>query len=218
LKENVFLRKLKELKIFSVSSGLRIFYSCYADRFGKKRYGDKTPIYNQSLKFIKSILPEAYFIHIIRDGRDVAVSTRNLWFGPGNDIKKQAENWMRRIQRSRKQAEDFPESYLEIRYENLTMNPEAELKKICSAIKIPFEKRMLEYYSNSAQRLNEIRERVDVKGQLITKEQRIGIFEFCTKPPTNERIGRWKKEMTAKEINTFHSVAGNFLREMDYAT
>jgi hypothetical protein len=39
---------------------------------------------------IEAVLPEAHFIHIIRDGRDVCLSLRQMWFSPGWDIETQA--------------------------------------------------------------------------------------------------------------------------------
>jgi len=46
------------------------FYQLYASRFAKPRWGDKTPSYCHHMQNIEEVLPEAHFIHIIRDGRD----------------------------------------------------------------------------------------------------------------------------------------------------
>ena len=77
--------KFKELQPFSADAGLRAFYAPYAERFSKKIVGDKTPLYILHMSRIQRCLPEARFIHLIRDGRDVALSYRGLWFGPGNE-------------------------------------------------------------------------------------------------------------------------------------
>ncbi|HKO60953.1 MAG TPA: sulfotransferase, partial [Pyrinomonadaceae bacterium] len=58
---------------FHVSEAIRTFYRTYARRFGKSRWGDKTPAYCLHMRDIERILPEARFIHIIRDGRDVGL-------------------------------------------------------------------------------------------------------------------------------------------------
>ena len=48
-----------------------------------------------SMPDIEQKLPEARFIHLIRDGRDVSLSWRPLWFSPGNQfwltIRRRAE-------------------------------------------------------------------------------------------------------------------------------
>jgi hypothetical protein len=74
-KEN-FRTEIEKLKAFNLTDGLRAFYRVYAERFGKKRWGDKTPLHGLHMKKIQDILPEARFLHIIRDGRDATVSLR----------------------------------------------------------------------------------------------------------------------------------------------
>src|SRR5215212_10239302 len=49
-----------------------VFYSEYARRFDKPRWGDKTPPYLDRIAEVGRAYPAAHFIHIIRDGRDVA--------------------------------------------------------------------------------------------------------------------------------------------------
>src|SRR5688572_7375160 len=85
-----FRLRLRQLDPFTVSDGFRLFYRMYAQRFGKPRGGDKTPMYCRHLQAIERLLPEARFVHIIRDGRDAAVSLRRQWFSPGHDIQTQA--------------------------------------------------------------------------------------------------------------------------------
>lgn len=52
---------------------------------GKSRFCEKTPANSLRLPFVMRILPNAKVIHIIRDGRDVAVSARKKF--QGNVIK-----------------------------------------------------------------------------------------------------------------------------------
>src|SRR6201996_1398172 len=90
-------RELEGIAPFHVDEALRCFYRMYAARFNKPRWGDKTPSYGRHLRAIERVLPEASFIHMIRDGRDVALSLRNLWFSPGNDMTTLARHWRRDI-------------------------------------------------------------------------------------------------------------------------
>ncbi len=69
--EEALRRALLELNPFSVAEGIRSFYQLYAARHGKRRAGDKTPSHGQAMIAIERLLPEAAFIHLIRDGRDL---------------------------------------------------------------------------------------------------------------------------------------------------
>ncbi len=53
---------------------VRAFFEAYAGEQGKPRWGDKTPAYMLAIQRIGRTLPESRFIHLIRDGRDVALS------------------------------------------------------------------------------------------------------------------------------------------------
>src|SRR5437763_3955584 len=76
----------EHIEPFDVSEGVRTVYRQYAARFGKSRWGDKTTIYCLATPEVQQVLPEARFIHLSRDGRDVAASVRPLWFSPGDDV------------------------------------------------------------------------------------------------------------------------------------
>ena len=49
-------------------------FEAYAAERGKRRWGDKTPLYMQHLPLLERLFPSARFVHLIRDGRDAALS------------------------------------------------------------------------------------------------------------------------------------------------
>src|SRR5262249_31888684 len=61
----------------------RCFYRLYAQRFNKPRWGDKTPAYIHEVGALHHLLPETRFIHLIRDGRAVALASRRAWWRQG---------------------------------------------------------------------------------------------------------------------------------------
>ena len=75
----------------------------YAEREGKTRYGDKTPGYVKEMRRIQRVLPEARFVHIIRDGRDVSLSHLRMNWGP-ETYAESARLWRNRIRKARKMA------------------------------------------------------------------------------------------------------------------
>ncbi len=213
------LRKaLDEVEPFSVSGGIRAFYQLYAALSGKSRWGDKTPPYRNHMVGIERLLPEAHFIHIIRDGRDAALSYRGLWFGPGDDIEAQAKFWVEQIHSAQSQAQKL-RNYVEVRYEQLVTDPETTLRRLCDYLKLSFHSRMLEYYKFASSRLAECKRPIGPPGRLPADvKQAVSIHDRTKQPPLVDRIGRWRAEMPVVDQRLYEAIAGPMLRELGYDT
>jgi hypothetical protein len=210
-----FRQALMQNEPFTVSEGLRTFFQLYARRFGKPRWGDKTPFYNQYLKTIAGTLPEAHFIHIIRDGRDAALSGKGLPFVAG-DFEAIGRNWSQQILNTRRQARACCH-YLEIRYEDLLVKTTDILQKICVFIDLSYEPGMELYYQQAPERMAELGNTYNADGSVAaTREARLHRHRLTAQPPEPTRIGRWKTEMTKEELVRFNQVAGALLKELGY--
>lgn len=201
---------------FDLTRALRTFYRLYAEKFGKSRWGDKTPMYFASMGAVQRVLPEARFIHVIRDGRDVALSIKDLWFGP-DSIHDIADWWVSRIRQARSQVDELA-WYLEIRYEDLVRDPERVLRGVCAFIDLPWNPIMLDYHQHAADRLAEIQHDAPTHDHsgIIRAEDRVGIFSLVLEPPRTDRLERWRVEMSAADRKPFEGVAGAMLRELGY--
>jgi hypothetical protein len=203
--------RVAAIRPFSTSDALRAFYTLYAERFGKPRWGDKTPNYLLQMMLIQTLLPEARFIHLIRDGRDVALSV--IEERRGMTIQKAAKRWVTKIREGRRQADGLP-FYLEVRYEDLVLDSEATLRQICAFIDLPWHPCMLQYYNRAEERLAEL---VTVDGKrAVHIEQRRAKHTWTTRPPEASRIGRWRTEMSASDRQEFEAIAGELLAELGY--
>jgi len=203
---------------FTPAAALRAVFHLYAGARGKPRWGDKTPTYRARMSEIAAALPEARFIHIIRDGRDVALSYRGLWFGPGDEIGAQARFWTFEIARARAQAASLP-YYMELRFEDLVTRPQAELARICGFLDLPYDDAMLTYPGRAKERLSEfVRTFGPQTGAPIPRERFLAIHDRTQNPPDAARIGRWRTELTAVEQGAYEETAGALLRELGYAT
>ena len=216
LSEESFWLTLSQINPFTVAEGYRAFYRMYAARFDKPRWGDKTPLYCMDLKTIRNLLPEARFIHLIRDGRDVALSLRRMWFAPGKDIETLAGYWRKFVWTARKAGLNHSD-YLEVRYEDLILNTPETLKQISQFVDLDFDEKMLSYYTRSESRLQEHKGRFRLDGSLlITQEDRLNQQRRTTQPPDPACIGAWKSEMTQDEQTRFWRVTGGLLKELGY--
>jgi hypothetical protein len=209
---------LDRLDGFSLPQATRTFYRLYASRFGKQRWGDKTGFYMTRMTALQKLLPEARFVHIIRDGRDNALSLQGLWFGPGSDFADQARFWVERIRHAREQAASLSH-YLEVRYEALVSEPERTLRRVCDHIELPFDPAMLAHHVSAPQRLAEYRRPFGASNKVPTDiGEFVSIYARAATPPDTVRIGRWRSEMPLSEQRRFEAIAGPMLRELGYET
>lgn len=207
--------RLDALPTFAMASGFRLFYRMYAERFGKSRWGDKTPIYTRHMPALERLLPEAHFIHLIRDGRDAALSLRRQWFSPGADIETQARYWHDNVSSARAQS-SVVRNYLEVRYEDLVRAPATQLRRICDFIAIDYDAHMLRYHEGATRRLQEHAGRAFADGRRLSAEDRHRQQASSALPLDPTRIGAWKASLDADEQRRFAGIAGDLLRQLGY--
>lgn len=196
---------------------VRAFYELYAEQRQKPRWGDKTPGYTRHIRRISKVLPEARFIHLIRDGRDVANSRVNTLALKPVPIEDVADRWQRRLTKARRQGAKV-DHYLELRYERLVAEPEATLRQICEFIELPWDEAMLSYHEHSGERLAELdRDIPAMDGRLPrSAESRLALHQRTTKPPDTSSIGKWRAGLSAEDVAAFEDVAGELLEELGY--
>ncbi len=220
LSPDELLARLHEHEPLTAGNAVRSFFALYAASQGKPRWGDKTPEYVEMMRPIERALPEAHFVHVIRDGRDVALS-RTRWrlqrVGRKPPVERLAKKWQKAITVARKQGGKVGH-YLEIRYEDLIAETETALRRICDFIALEFDPTMLAYHEHAAERLAEIAhtlpEREDRNA--LAASERLSKHEMTTRPPERDRIFAWREEMSEDDLATFESVAGGLLRELEY--
>jgi hypothetical protein len=207
--------RLSYVHPFELGAALRVFYSLYAERFGKSRWGDKTPRYVLHMDLIQRLLPEARFVHLIRDGRDVGLSVLDERLVAGKNrgsLEHVAERWVEKIRYARRQAAEL-RYYVEIRYEDLVLDTECTLRRICDFVDLRWDMGMLEYHRSSPVRLAEL---VTVDEKWSTAVQRRSRHVLTERPPEPSRVGRWKTEMADPDLIAFEHVAGELLAELGY--
>ena len=196
----------------------RSFYEAYAAREGKSRWGDKSPPYTWKSLRIQRALPEAHFVHLIRDGRDVALSLGEVSWGP-DDVADAARKWVSELRRARKRARQLLRgTYMEARYEDLVTDPEPVLRRICKFVHLPWDDAMLDYHRRAEERMHREmqRELKPLGGGTITAQERTRQHQLVSQPPSANRVGRWRTEMSPEDRRAFESVAGKLLAKLGY--
>ncbi|MEZ5155639.1 MAG: sulfotransferase [Solirubrobacterales bacterium] len=199
------------------ADAVRAFFALYADKHGKHgaRWGDKTPGYVKSMREIQGYLPEARFIHLIRDGRDVALSVLKQTWGP-QSVEAAAEKWRSRVNRGRSQA-PYLGYYLEVKFEDLILQTERELRRICEFIELDFDEDMLGYHLTAEQRLQEkARALPRAHGEAQSAEKRLMSHAKTFEPPNPDMIGTWRERMSPADRAAYEALAGDLLDELGY--
>ena len=181
-------------------------FEAYAAKEGKPRWGDKTPMYMRHLDLLERLFPTAQYVHLIRDGRDAAVSFLEMpagtytrtWAHPDGP-REFACLWRIEVSAARELGARVGRArYHEARYEHVVAEPDAALRAICEFARIPFGDDMLAYPSA-----------VDVSEK--PHQQRL------LQPPTRG-VRNWRSELDAADVHAFEDVAGDLLGELGYET
>jgi hypothetical protein len=186
-----------------IGAAIATVYLVYAEERCKPRWGDKTPMYMQNLRLLERLFPDALFVHLIRDGRDAALSFLEMprglvtetWMHPRMPVDFACQ-WRTEVVAARRLGRRVGSHYLEVRYEDLVANVEPALRRICSFAGLEYEPAMADYAGN-----------VDVSAKPHQQS--------LTRPPT-QGLRDWRKQMSPADVEAFERVAGHVLREARY--
>ena len=131
-------------------------YQAFARANGKPLAGEKTPDYVKRIGLLHRLFPQAKFVHIIRDGREVIQSVMD-WStetkGPGklaiwseNPFAVAALWWAEQVQSGMDAGRALDGVYLEVRYDVLSKNPAPELSRIAGFLGLPDSPAMSEFH------------------------------------------------------------------------
>jgi hypothetical protein len=212
--KDAYWRKLCALQTFSVTGGLRLLYGMYADRLSKRLFGEKTPADSHCMPQIEAYLPEVRFVHIIRDPRDVVLSLRRT--SVGRSAEETSRIWVGMVSIARACATRV-RHYHEVRYEDLVLNAEAELRKICNFLELDYSSDMLEYRGSGARHIGHLGDRLLSDGSaIVPHELRAQLHENLAHPPRRDRVHNWRWQMDPRDRATVEAIASPLMKEIGY--
>lgn len=103
-------------------------------------WGDKSPAYIDHITLLKSVFPQARFLHVIRDVRDYCLSVQKAW---GKNPVRAAQRWADSVAQARQAGRQCGRDYLEIAYEELLNQPETTIRNCCQWLELKFEPEMM---------------------------------------------------------------------------
>jgi hypothetical protein len=181
-------------------------FDVYGRRQGKALVGQKNADHAvpMDISTLHELWPQAKFIHLIRDGRDVCLSLlhwrirekvgRLFSTWPQSPVATAAVWWEWQVRLAVECGDKLgPAQYLEVRYESLVSRTAEVCAQLCEFMGVRFDEAMLRFYENPP--------RKDPKQAWL--------------PPTPGRRD-WRSQMSIEDQQSFEAVAGGLLDELGY--
>lgn len=176
-------------------------FGAYAAARGKSRWGDKTPTYVTDVDVLRAVFPRCKIIHLVRDGRDVAISNRSISWGSRN-VPKVASDWRWKTLLAHKVGRLLGDDYLLVQYEKLVLCPEQSLRVITEFLGIEYSDVMLGYTRDASSEMPA--ESLRWHGNSI-------------RPPDPGLVEQWRYQMSRSDRIIFEQIACDALETFGYS-
>jgi len=176
-------------------------FATYAKIHGQRGSGDKSAFFRHiDLDQIEVGVPHSRVIHVVRDGRDVALSWLSIWTGPVN-LTQAALTWTEHVRAKRAWGKRHPDRYLEVRYEDLLAAPDQVLDSVGEFLGVMRKPGPLTFHAS----------------ELATALAGGAPHAKVSEPLDPANSGKWRTGMGKADQAKFHFLAGDTLAECGYA-
>lgn len=192
-----------------------VIYAAFSASLGRNFtiWGDKNNFYLHHLNDLFSLWEKARFLHIVRDGRDVACSYREVMAEQSNSpyapelktsIVDIALEWSRNVEKIDSFMSTMScESAMTIRYEDLVLSPKKTIKSICYWLNINYDNNMILFYEKNRNNNLEPNLTMDWKKRTL-------------KPISGDTVKRYTSLLTKEEQSEFKISANHILKMYSY--
>jgi hypothetical protein len=172
----------------SFSGVLYALFAAVADVQGKSRVGNKWPDYWRHLDSLDSMFgARARYLFVLRDGRDVALSTMKLPWGEKTSYAC-ARNWAQCVESVRRFEVARPDArVLTVRYEDLLADPDAAFVQLSEFLCVE-----------------------------VDPATRAAFVQSALENPMRNNVSKWRQAMSIRDQRMYEAVAGDALTESGY--
>ncbi len=177
------------------------YYDLYLDHRGKKRWGCKSTFMIHHADRILDKYPDAQLLWLVRDPRDVAVSSKTSVFNPCHPHLT-AKLWREQQQLGYDLEQRLPAgNLLRLRYEDLISQPEEWVHRICQFLNEPFDEQMLRFFETEDAK----------KGGQLSES-----WVNHTRPIMSNNFGKYRKSLRQEEIRWIEAEAWQLMETLGY--
>jgi hypothetical protein len=189
----------------NIGDFLRIVMEEMCRKRGVHRWAEKTPDHVLYIPQIKRFIPDSLVVHIIRDGRDAALSLasfgriRPFFCQRASKLLPFGVYWKWMVRKARATGRKIGRDYYELHYEDLVENPQETLAHLGDFIGHNFDYgRIMQVGVGSVSRPNTS-------------------FESLASPVGLSPVGRWKRQYSPEDLASFEALVGDCLEETGYS-
>jgi len=166
----------------------------------KPIWGCKSTFMIEHIPTIRSLYPHARFVFLVRDPRDVALSSKTSVFSPCHPLLT-ARLWDSQQKLGRKAMHDHPETFHLLHYEDLLQDHHGCLEKLCAFLQLPLEPQMFEFF----------KQKEASKGAALSAS-----WKNTGQPLKRNNHGKWRKQLTKEEISDIESQCFETMQHFGY--
>jgi hypothetical protein len=186
------------------ADAVRVAFATWAAAAGKARWGDKTPGYVSHIPLLARLFPDARFVHVIRDGREVAASVAETWFGPDDPVAA-AYWWRARVRDGLRDGRRLGTArYMELHLRDLIADPERAMRQVLDFLGEPWSPAVLDYRAKAEAFL----------AQRATNP-RMEIHRHLVKPPT-PGLRDWRAGLSPRTCRLVEAACAPVLAGLGY--
>ena len=161
-----------------------------------KYWIEHTPHNHKYYETLIKQYPNCRFVHIVRDGRAVFSSTKNIRWGL-KDVVSGSISWKRQVGHCKELEKE--DNFLTVKYEDFVLDTKTELKRICDFIPFDYRESML-----------------DADGLSYTEEDKQSHSKSIGESPNKDSLNKWKTELTLSEVGHFNAFNHDLLNYYGY--
>lgn len=182
----------------SYATLLRAWLTAVAVHEGACVVGEKSPAHAEVVAELLEMMPDARFVHIVRDPRDVCLSQKEVW---GRAILQSAVRWRKDLAQHFRYLETLPsDRYRAVKYEDLVADPAKTIEPLAEFLGIDYRPEMLDPSNRKK------------AGFASDETHKLQTLEKVT---TN-RIGRYKGKMKPMDVAVVERICGPLMQKMGY--
>lgn len=150
---------------------------------------------------ISAYLPNAKYLYIYRDGRDVAVSFKRAVVGQKH-FYHIAQEWGKAQRTALKmKSQCNHQQFFSLCYETLVSETEQSLRDLCQFLEVEYNPSMLNFHQSS---------------EATSTASASSLWSNVTKPIMSQNTKKFLTQASEEEVRVFELVAGDVLDELGY--